>query len=258
MDSEVSSSTPSAGGTRRLLTALFLSETAADLNEGAGFLQGLSAGEMESVRGLATAMSIAAGAPVFTQGDRHEGIWLIEDGLVRTYYIAPSGRELTLAFWTRGHFVGGPEVFGGGSHIWSAATVEPTSLLYLKGSSIRQLVERSPRFAICIIEGLVAKGKCYSALVQMLGTRPASARLAQLLLITGEIQGRREGGHLLIERRLTHDEVARAVGTTRQWVTAMLDRLEKSGVIITGRHVVVIKRPDQLRAIAEGGAGARV
>jgi CRP/FNR family cyclic AMP-dependent transcriptional regulator len=233
-------------------TALFLSETVADLNDGAGFLQSLPREEMDGVRRLATPMVIEAGAPVFTQGDPHEGIWLIEDGLVRTYYTAPSGRELTLAFWTRGHFVGGPEMFGGGSHIWSASAVEPSSLLYLKSSAIRQLVEQSSRFAVGIIEGLVVKAKCYSALVQMLGTRSAGERLAQLLLIAAEVHGRRDGQHLVIERRPTHEDLSRSIGTTRQWVTTMLDRLEKSRVIAIDRQSFIICRPDQLRAMAKG------
>jgi CRP/FNR family transcriptional regulator, cyclic AMP receptor protein len=236
-------------------TALFLTETVVGLNDGAGFLQSLPREEMDGVRRLATPMVIEAGGSVFTQGDPHEGIWLIEDGLVRTYYTAPSGRELTLAFWTRGHFVGGPEMFGGGSHIWSANAVETSGLLHLKGSAIRQLVERSPRFAVGIIEGLVAKGKCYSALVQMLGTRSAGERLAQLLLLAAEVHGREDGEHLVIERRPTHEELARGIGTTRQWVTVMLDRLEKSRVVTAHHRSLVILRPDQLRAMANTGPG---
>ena len=39
-----------------------------------------------------------------------------------------------------------------------------------------------PTLAIGIIEGLTFKGKCYSALAQMLGTRSITERLAHLLL----------------------------------------------------------------------------
>jgi CRP-like cAMP-binding protein len=239
----------------RSSTALFLTETVAGLNDGAGFLQSLPKAEIDQVRDMATAVAIEAGAPVFAQGEPHRGIWFIEAGLVRTYYIAPSGREFTLAFWTRGHFVGGPEVFGGGSHVWSATAVEPSSLLYLKGSAIRQLCERSSRFAICVIEGLVAKGKCYSALVQMLGTRSATERLAQLLLVAAEVHGQGEGERIVFERRFTHEEIARSVGATRQWVTTMLDRLRKRGIITVGPHSLVIEQPDRLRAMADTAAG---
>src|SRR5690606_14479745 len=131
----------------------------------------------------AIARSYAAHESVFTQGETHRGIFLIESGRVRTFYSGPSGREVTLAYWTPGHFVGGPEVFGKGVHMWSAVTAEPSRLSFLPGSAIRHLVERMPAFAVCLIDALSAKGKCYSAHLQMLGTRSVLERLAQLLLI---------------------------------------------------------------------------
>ena len=39
------------------------------------------------------------GQPVFTQGSKHEYSYIIESGLIRTYYVSESGREITL-----GHF----------------------------------------------------------------------------------------------------------------------------------------------------------
>ena len=52
----------------------------------------------------------------FNQGAPHEGIYLVESGRIRVFYTAPSGREITLAYWHPGNFVGGPEIFGIGPH----------------------------------------------------------------------------------------------------------------------------------------------
>ena len=235
----------------RAPNAVFLTESAAGLTEGAGLLDRLTEAESQAMQAEASPVSLPIGAQVFAQGDPHEGIWLIRDGIIRTYYVAPSGRELTLALWTRGHFVGGPEVFGGGTHVWSAVAVEVSELLFLPGEAIRRIVENSPRFAACIIDGLVAKAKCYSAFAQMLGTRPAAARLAQLLLLAAQGQGRKDAGPLLIEHRPTHEDLARAVGATRQWVTAMLERFEKGGIIRAVGRRLAIERPDLLREVAE-------
>lgn len=241
-----------AGASPGWPTALFLSETATGLNEGASFLERLSAGELEMVRGKARPVQVAAGATVFLQGDPHEGIYLIETGIVRTYYTGPSGRQLTLAYWTPGHFVGGPEIYGGGTHMWSADAVEDSRFLYLTGAAIRGLLARLPSFAACLIDGLVAKGKCYSALVQMLGTRSVTARLAQLLVILGEVHGERQNGRLVIRRTVTHDQLATIVGATRQWVSMTLDRFQKQGIISVTRQAIAIEQPDLLLAQVEG------
>ena len=148
--------------------ALFLAETVDDLSGGANFLARLSPEEWEVVRQSGSPITIEAGSTVFQQGDQHKGIWLIEEGIVRTYYAAPSGRQITLAYWPAGHFVGGPEIFGGGEHVWSADVTQNCRLLYLPAPAIRRLAETQPSFALCLIEGLVAKGKCYSALSKCL------------------------------------------------------------------------------------------
>ncbi len=216
------------------------------LNEGAAFLDQLSLEEINAVRRIASSHVYGAGETVFLQGDRHTGIYLIESGRVRTYYAAPSGREITLAYWTPGHFVGGPEVFGGGFHVWSANAMEPSRLAYLPGGAVRQLALAVPAFAICLIEGLVAKGKCYSALVQMLGTRSAAERLAQLLLILATLDGAQADGRMIVNRRITHEQLASIVGATRQWVTSMLARLQSRGVIRIEAGLIVIERSDRL------------
>ena len=228
--------------------ALFLAETVDDLNRGANFLARLSHEEWKIVRRNGSPITIEAGSSVFQQGDQHTGIWLIEEGIVRTYYAAPSGRQITLAYWPAGHFVGGPEIFGGGEHVWSADVMQRCRSLYLPAPAIRRLAETQPSFALCLIEGLVAKGKCYSALVQMLGTRSVVERLTQLLVILAENHGRREGNRLVIERKLTHDQIATIVGSTRQWVTMTLDKFQKQGVISVARQSIVIDRYDLLMA----------
>ena len=228
-------------------SAVYLTEVLSEINQGAGFLDRLSLEEIGTVRRASAPVTVDAEEAIFMQGDRHSGIYLIESGRVRTYYAGPSGKEITLALWTPGHFVGGPEVFGGGLHMWSAIAMQPSRLAYLPGAKIRHLAETVPAFAICLIEGLVAKGKCYSALVQMLGTRSATQRLAQLLLILAEVDGRAEGTRLVVNRRITHEQLASIVGSTRQWVTSTLTRYHKRGIVAIERGSIVIERPDELR-----------
>ncbi|HVC50493.1 MAG TPA: Crp/Fnr family transcriptional regulator [Stellaceae bacterium] len=246
----------SAAAKARAPSALYLGEFIGELNDGASFLDRLPPGDLAQVRALGRIASFARGETVFLQGQPHEGIFLIETGVVRSYYTAPSGREITLAYWTPGHFVGGPEMFRGGLHIWSGVAAEDSTLLTLSGANMRRLVERLPQFAICLIEGLVAKSKCYSALVQMLGTRSAIERLAQLLIILGEIYGRPEphlgANRLVVQRKVTHDQLANIVGVTRQWITMTLDRFQKRGVISVGRQSIVIERPDLLLELVGG------
>jgi CRP/FNR family transcriptional regulator, cyclic AMP receptor protein len=236
------------GPDEKSASALYLAEVFTEINAGAGFLDRLSLSEIKEVRRVSSSLMAKPGETIFMQGAPHHGIFLIENGRVRTYYAGPSGKEITLAYWTPGHFVGGPEVFGGGTHMWSATAVEPTKLTRLPGSAILHLAKTIPAFAICLIDGLVAKGKCYSALVQMLGTRSVSERLAHLLLILAEADGN-HGRRLIIKRRITHEQLANIVGSTRQWVTMTLTRFHKQHLIEIERDTIVIVDVEGLRAL---------
>ncbi len=227
-------------------SALYLTEIWSEINEGASFLDQLTEDEIRAVRLASTSLTVEPNETIFLQGDPHRGIYLIEAGRVRTYYVGPSGREVTLAYWTEGHFIGGPEVFGGGKHMWSAMAVQSTRLTFLSAIVLRHLVKTIPSFAICIIEAMAAKGKCYSALVQMLGTRSVIERLAQLLLILAELHGRREGSIIVIDREITHEQIATIVGSTRQWVTSTLKRFEEQGIVSVTRNAIRLKKPQAL------------
>jgi len=229
-------------------SAIYLSEYLLDINEGAGFLDGLSEEDRKSVRRQGTRLNLEKGEGVFFQGDPHTGVWIIEKGSVRTFYTGPSGREITLAYWTAGHFIGGPEVFGRGRHVWSADALEPVQLLFLSGMSLRNLVCQIPDVALAVIDGLIAKGKCYSALLQMLATRSVSERLRQLLAILADAYGRQEDGATIIDRSITYEQIATMVGGTRQWVTQSLDKLEAEGVLSVSRREIRIYKLQALMA----------
>jgi CRP-like cAMP-binding protein len=230
-------------------SSLFLSEGVAGLNVGAHFLDRLSADEQTRIEAAGRTILVPQGVAVFNQGDAHDGIFIIRRGQVRVYYAAPSGREVTLAYWTRGHFIGGPEIAGGGVHMWSGIAMDACELTALPGASLQRLLAEMPNFALALIDGLVAKGRCYSSMAQMLGTRSVIERLAQHLLNLAELHGVRDGGTVLINRRITHDQIAAMVGSTRQWVTMMLKRFQTKHIIAIEGSSIRIKRVDLLETM---------
>ena len=230
-------------------SALFMSESVEGLNVGAHFLDRLSAEQLAQVQAAGRTFPVRQGAMVFNQGEHHDGIFIIRRGQVRVYYTAPSAREITLAYWTPGHFIGGPEISGGGVHMWSGVAAEDCEITALPGISLQKLLVQMPAFALALIDGLIAKGKCYSSMAQMLGTRSVIERLAQYLLNLSELYGITDGDTIVINRKVTHDQIAAMVGSTRQWVTMMLKRFQMKRVIAIEDGIIRIKRVDQLEAI---------
>jgi CRP-like cAMP-binding protein len=195
----------------------------------------------ETVRQHATILRLSPGDPVFEQGHPHSGIFVIERGSVRTFYMGPSGKEITLAYWTEGHFVGGPELFGRGVHVWSAEAASPSVVACIPGKLLRALASENSPLAMGLIDALIVKGRCYSSLAQILATMPARGRLAELLLaLADRSTGPASGKEGEISRGVTHEQLAAIIGSTRQWVTATLARFEREGFVTVNADSIVI------------------
>jgi CRP-like cAMP-binding protein len=203
----------------------------------------------EIIRANGVTQRLGIGALVFEQGRPHDGIFIVEQGTVRTFYTASGGKEITLAYWSEGHLVGGPELFGRGLHVWSAAADTPCIVTWIRGETLKLLASKNAEFAMKLIEALIVKGRCYSSLAQILGTTPARGRLAELLLTLADrgVKSAPDGGPRKVPRYVTHEQLAAIIGSTRQWVTATLSRFEREGLILIRQDAIVILKEQALR-----------
>jgi CRP/FNR family transcriptional regulator, cyclic AMP receptor protein len=234
--------------------ALLLVESQALVGGPSPLLAWLTPREREQVLDQGRRRVLNRGQTLFNQGAAHEGIYLIESGRIRVFYTAPSGREITLAYWHPWNFVGGPEVFGVGVHLWSGVAAANSSVVQIPGKTLRALVMQIPSLAIGLIEGLTFKGKCYSGLAQMLGTRSITERLAHLLLHLVDTYGVKDADGMLIGAAFTHADLAHMVGATRQWITISLKRMQDQGVLTCRKSQIVVRRRDVLEDMrGQGG-----
>jgi CRP/FNR family transcriptional regulator, cyclic AMP receptor protein len=247
---------PAAGqvraGAPAQVGALLLTDGGTQASGLPNLFQGLSEPEIARVLGSGKRRVLYRGAQLFNQGSPQDGIFLIETGRIKVFYTAPSGREITLAYWHSGNFVGGPEVFKQGLHIWSGVAAVNSTVLHLPGDVLRRMVLSIPALAIGIIEGLSFKGQCYSALAQMLGTRSPTERLAQLLLHLMNLYGVEERHGTLIAASFTHADLAHMTGVTRQSVTVSLKRFAELGILNAHGSNLLIKNAGMLGEIRDG------
>jgi CRP/FNR family transcriptional regulator, cyclic AMP receptor protein len=200
----------------------------------------LTTAQRNRVLARGSAIHLLEGESLFAQGEAHEAIYLIQIGLIRTFYTSPAGREITLAYWQAGNIVGTPQVFSTDAHQWSGIAVTTTTALAFRGKDVFELMQRMPIFAVGLVEALEFKGKCLSALVQMLGTRSVAERLAMLLYNLADLHGVKESEGVVIGEPFTHEVLAQMVGASRQWVTMTLDRMRNEGLIRVGKRRTVI------------------
>jgi CRP-like cAMP-binding protein len=243
----VRGSSPSvAAAATKSTSSLLLSENQQLMGGPPSLMEKLTIREREIVLKQGRRKVLSRGQTIFSQGAKHDGIFLIESGRIRVFYSSPLGREITLAYWHAGNFVGGPEVFDTGIHQWSGVASSNCSIVQLPGKELRTLAVEIPNLAIGLIDGLAFKGKCYSALAQMLGTRSITQRLAHLLLHLMDLYGVEDSDGVVIAAAFTHADLAHMVGATRQWVTISLKRMQEKRIVLTKRSQIVVCQPNIL------------
>lgn len=215
-------------------------------------LESLNESDRARILAIGQRREFVPGASIWLQGDPHEGIYIIEKGRVRSFYTGPSGREVTLAYWFPGNFVGGPDIFGEGVHMWSSSADRPTVALYLPKRPLRKLTVESAAIAVCLLDAVAFKATCYSAMAQMLGTRMAGERLHRLLIFLGTVYGIEDEKGVTVAASFTHGDLAALVGATRQWVQVQIARLQERRIVKYRRGMLQILDMAALRAEESG------
>lgn len=200
--------------------------------------------------GRSQSVHFRPGESLFEQGAQHRCSFIIEQGLVRAYYTAASGREITLAYWSEGDIVGGPNFYGGGYHTWSGAALRPTQVLAIRGDDLKELANLYPQIGLWVTDTLMFKMRWMSILLQLHGTEAVQIRVARLILMLGDIYGTKSDAEVIVEHPINQGDLATLVGASRQWTNRVLKELRELGLVRMEDHIIRIMDPPGLMELA--------
>lgn len=206
-------------------------------------LDQLSAEERRRFLERCTEVSFRPRDTIFSQHQPTSAAFVIVQGLVRTYYLSPVGREVTMAFWSAGDLIGGPAFFGERvQHVWSGQAITPTRVLAISTKAPGQLALELAAIALGVVNALSFKLHWVSLMLQTMGTESVTQRLATLLLRLGETYGEPDSEGVLIRYPFSQADLASMVGASRPWVSTAFGRLQKDGIVtVRNRHIVIIR-----------------
>jgi len=168
----------------------------------------------------------------FTQGQHlpiwQNWAWLIETGIVKTYTRNDQGNTIILGYWGKGELVGQPLSVISPYQVECCTPVEaqqvPATLWSSWGECLSQRCQQG--------EELLFIHRC----------EPLQERLRLFLVWLARKFGQPVKEGWQISFKLTHQELAEAIGSSRVTVTRLLKRLEQKDIIKRfGRHCIVVK-----------------
>ena len=192
----------------------------------------------------------ARGEVIFEVGDPDNALYVLTEGVVKLSRNYAEGKEATL-------MVLGPwEVFGGlalGCSAHQYACGEAVTVCRLRKVPkvfVERAVKTHPEIALKVVDLLRLESVRYLEMAGCLRPHKAEAKLANLLPILARRFGGDEEGRLVIRLRLTQEELARMISSSRESVTHALAKLRRRGVLAVREGRMIILDPAGLALVA--------
>lgn len=211
----------------------------------------LQAEACQEIRSSATRILRKRGEWLFRQGAAAQSFYILEQGRVKLTQLTADGELVLLRLVMPGDAFGGVAALGQKTYPVSAEAAEDCVALRWNGRTIDRLLRRHPQLAMNFIAFLAERLHDMQARYEELATEQVEQRLARMLLRLVQRGGRRVEGGVLIDVRLTRQELAEMIGTSLYTVSRILNRWQEAGVIKLRYQRVLVCHPHGLVAIAE-------
>lgn len=136
----------------------------------------------DQVLAQAHSRSFDRGATIFLQGERASAIYIVAEGWVKLYRIAPSGAEAVVGVFTRGSSFGEAVAFRHDSYPVAAEAVTDCTLIRIEADSFLRIIRESPEVAIAMLSATFAHLHSLVAQIEQLKAQTGAQRVAEFLL----------------------------------------------------------------------------
>lgn len=189
-----------------------------------------AAPESVAVKVLETARNreFSRGETIFLQGERATAIYIVAEGWVKLYRIAPSGAEAVVGVFTKGSSFGEAVAFRHDTYPVAAEAVTDCVLIRIEADMILRQIRENPEVAISILSATFVHLHGLVAQVEALKAQTGAQRVAEFLL---ELAPCRDGS---CEVTLPYDKVliAGRLGMKPESLSRAFARLKDQGVTI--------------------------
>jgi CRP/FNR family transcriptional regulator len=184
---------------------------------------------------------IPAGRDVFVEGDRVDGIALLISGVVRVYKIGETGREITLYRFGLGQscILTANAILSQRSFPAIATVEQEAEAVMIPADAFRDWVRRYDLWREFVFDLLSQRLASVMAIVDEVAFGRMDRRVAALLLNRAQIQN---------PMRITHQEIAAELGSSREVISRLLEDLASDGLIRAGRGTIEILDHESLKS----------
>jgi CRP/FNR family cyclic AMP-dependent transcriptional regulator len=188
-----------------------------------------------------------AKSPVYLPVDAASGVFLLVDGQVKICNLTPEGKQSILTFIEPGELFGELALFQEGRREESAQTTMSSTVVLIDSAALHQTLARIPSLSLGITKLVGMRRLRIERRLKYLLFRSNRERLVHLLLELAEDYGKPlADGTVALGIRLSHQDLASIIGSTRESVTVILGQLQCENLLSLGRRRITIQSLQRL------------
>ncbi len=212
-------------------------------------IQKLTPALLQELNAACFRVTLPAGSTIFPEGDEANSVFILRKGRAKVTMNSEEGRTVILYLATPGELLGLSSAISGHQRQVSAIAVEPCELDLVRREAFLDFLNRHEDQFRAALDELAMQHTCILDAIRRLSLAPSLlANVARFLLGLNcpETGPQTDTVHL----RMTQEEIAQQLGTTRESVTRTFSRLRKDHIIEQRGHNITIQNRKMLEHMA--------
>ena len=187
--------------------------------------------------------------PICLPDQPADTVYLLNQGRVKIARVNEKGQEATICLLEAGEIFGEVEAMNGTRRETLVQALEPVLVCEITRENFLRFLDRCPAVGIHLLKKMGGRLKDIESKFSDLVFHSAPVRLAKLLLQLGETMGNRDKELIRLNVRLTHQDLANLIGTSRETVSALLGQFQRQGFLLQDRRQICLLDLDKLAKI---------
>jgi CRP/FNR family transcriptional regulator, cyclic AMP receptor protein len=211
------------------------------------FFADLSEEEIQALSTATKRRTFRSGEVIFHRDDPGQVLYMIKEGKVKICIISPDGQEVSLTVFGKGEVFGEFAILDGLPRSADAVALERVECYTLQRGDFQNVILKNPKIAILVLEAMSKRLRNTNNMVEDLIFLDVYGRVAKKLLELADAHGIKTEDGVIIDVRLTQQELASMVGASRESVNKVLGYFTDKNFISTDKHRITIHRVNDLK-----------
>ncbi len=186
---------------------------------------------------------------IFLTGDPGTAVFFVNAGRVKISRVTRDGKELTLAYRGPGEIFGELCLVDGGPREEMAEAMENALVTEVPREDFVELLDAHASIGAGLTRIMCQRRRELESKVEDLVFKDVNAKLAELLLNLGRDYGVDDSRGTLLAVKITHQEMANLIGSTRETVSLTLSQFKRNEYIATEGRKIILTDRDGLRSL---------